>query len=175
MRGRGPATGALKAVLFDLDDTLLDSFDARVMALAKAFAHCGIKAIDPADFMHGLRGGQLRDALARVAPCPDDQDRLFRAYRHAYWTKPPGLIKLYAGVRDVLARFDISGLLLGVVTQKTREFDVDGHPAGAAMELREKQLDAARHMIAEIGNVLGTRGDARPNETQPEKPLDSGA
>ena len=52
----------LSTVLFDFDDTIVDSLQARVNALASVFNCAGIDA-DAEAFMHGLKGRQLKYAL----------------------------------------------------------------------------------------------------------------
>ena len=127
----------LSTVLFDLDDTLADSFDARVSALGKVFFEEGIGPPTAAEFLVGLHGRQLKEALAQIEADMGMKLDLFERYRQTYWTKEPGQIRLYPDIGTCLKRLRSRGVRLGIVTQKVREFEVDGHRTGAMEELRE--------------------------------------
>lgn len=123
-------------VLFDFDDTLVDSLEARVGALALAFNRVGIDA-DPETFMRGLKGRQLKDALDHLEALDGRPLGLFHKYRSAYWNKPPGSIKLFPQVAEMLKELYLRDIKLGIVTQKGRDFEIDCHRAGAWYELLE--------------------------------------
>ena len=55
-------------MIFDLDDTLIDSFDARRHALEKVFRLASIQAPSAHEFLTGLGGRQLFGALETLAP-----------------------------------------------------------------------------------------------------------
>ena len=83
-----------KAVIFDLDDTLIDSFDARRHALEKVFRLAGIQAPSAHEFLTGLGGRQLFGALETLAPgLHIGGTSLSEAYRDFYWSKEPGLLR----------------------------------------------------------------------------------
>ena len=130
-------SGAISTVLFDLDDTLLDSFAARVSALQDAFSLAGVDTHTGAELLKSSHGRQLDGVLADFKARNNIEVDLFGEYRRAYW-KLDGLITLYPGVRDLLQQLHAGGMKLGIVTQKGRDFALDGRQAGAAIELRNQ-------------------------------------
>ncbi len=127
----------LSTVLFDLDDTLLDSFDARVNALQKAFIRAGILRLKAEQFLRDLHGTQLKEALTQLETAQKTGPNLFEDYRRIYWTKEPGTLRLYPGIRPMLAELHRKGVKLGIVTQKGRSFEVEGRYVGVVQELEE--------------------------------------
>lgn len=127
----------LTTVLFDFDDTLVDSLRARVAALDQAFSGAEISHLSPVDFFRNLNGGQLETALARVEAETGVQRGLMERYRVAYWSKEPGMLTVYPGVRPLLQQLASRGVKLGVVTQKGRDIEVGGRRAGVVAEMEE--------------------------------------
>ena len=164
-------------VLFDFDDTLVDSRSARVAALGAAFSEFGIRRPTAHDFLFDIKGGQLEGALAELEAKEGRRLDLFGHYRQAYWSKKPGLIRLYPGVRQLLAGLRRRDISLGIVTQKARSFEIDGQRAGAQEELAELGLgdvfpivvgfeDVSNHKPHPESIRLALRGlKARPEET----------
>ena len=77
--GVGPDS-TIEVVLFDLDDTLVDSFEARRRALYSVFRVAGIESPGAEQFLRGLNGGQLVGALDLL----DTGARLDRALSDLY-------------------------------------------------------------------------------------------
>ncbi|MFH0768154.1 MAG: HAD-IA family hydrolase [Chloroflexota bacterium] len=127
----------LSTILFDLDDTLLDSFDARVEALEKVFVQANIHHPTAPQFLRDLHGTQLQEALGQLGAMQAVESNLFEDYRRTYWTKKPGRIALYLGIKPMLEELCSCGVKLGIVTQKVRLFEIDGHSAGTLRELDE--------------------------------------
>jgi pyrophosphatase PpaX len=156
--GRGHSQiGSLSAVLFDLDDTLLDSLEARVKALEAVLASAGIFQITARQFLQSLKGAQLKEALSQHEATKEVAADLFEDYRRAYWTKERSTIRLYPGVKSVLKELHSRGVKLGVVTQKGREFEVDGYPAGATNELEELGILHLFSVIVGFEDMLYTK------------------
>lgn len=130
----------VNTVLFDLDDTLLDSYHARIRALDKVLLPLSIPGLTATWFLQELKGGQLKDAFAALAATHNIRADLFTAYRRAYWLKKPDEIQLYPGVLNVLKKLKSAGLKLGIVTQKECIFEIDGQKVGAHFELLELGL-----------------------------------
>jgi HAD superfamily hydrolase (TIGR01509 family) len=129
----------VSTVLFDLDDTLLDSFEARLEAIVQCFEYAGIRHVTAAEFLHSLRlnGGQLEVAFNQLEAQEGRVLKLLEIYRDAYWAKQPDSINLYPGIRNLLQKLRDMGKVLGVVTQKTWSVDASGTWIGAARELNE--------------------------------------
>ncbi|UCH43535.1 MAG: HAD family hydrolase [Dehalococcoidales bacterium] len=126
-----------KAVIFDLDDTLLDSITARVISMQRVFDGVGISQLDAEPFIRNLQGTRLSAALAQLAEECGIEIDLFQDYRRTYWTKETGVLKLYPGVRSLLEELNRRGLKLGVVTTKTMATEFEGNIIGARKELQE--------------------------------------
>ena len=88
-----------RAVLFDLDDTLVDSFDARRRALDSVFRDAGIESPTAEQFLRRLNGAQLFGTLDLLTGGGRTKEKgLSDSYRDAYWTEATGLIGLYPGI-----------------------------------------------------------------------------
>ena len=156
--GRGHSQiGSLSAVLFDLDDTLLDSIEARVKALERILASAGIFQFTAKQFLQSLKGAQLKEALSQHEATKEVAADLFEDYRRAYWIKERGTIRLYPGVKSMLEELHSRGVKLGVVTQKGREFEVDGQRAGATKELEELGVLYLFSVIVGFEDMLYTK------------------
>lgn len=122
-------------LLFDLDDTLVDSLAARITALDCVFSANSISTITAEEFMHKLRGAQFEQALYRLEEQEGRDLDLFGSYRRSYWCNESRHISLYAGVKPVIERLNFLGVKLGVVTQKGWAFQMEGRQVGASQEL----------------------------------------
>ncbi len=167
----------LTTVLFDLDDTLLDSWRARVAALAEALDAAGIREPTAEHVFHSMRGRQLLGVIDELKAQTGVAYDLFTHYRRAYWLQGGDLVRLYPGVQRVLESLSGTGTKLGVVTQKERVFQVDSRRAGAHLELERTGIagligatvgyeDVTRHKPDPEGIHLAMeRLGARPGET----------
>jgi pyrophosphatase PpaX len=153
---------SLTAVLFDLDDTLLDSFDARFKTLQSVFRWANITVPTAEQFLRNLKGTLLKDELAKLEATLKIKNNLFEDYRRTYWTKRPGLIRLYPGVKSMLEELHSRGVKLGVVTQKVRLFNIDGHSAGASKELEELGIAGLFSVVVGFEDVSRYKPDPEP-------------
>ncbi|MGD1119550.1 MAG: HAD-IA family hydrolase [Dehalococcoidales bacterium] len=127
----------MNTVLFDLDDTLLDSFNARIRALESVFSQTKVSRIGAVEFLNSLRGSQLVESLERLAREQNIPDDLFICYRRAYWLEKPGRMRLYPGVKKMLNGLKSKGYKLGIVTNKGRCFEFEGQMVGCVNELED--------------------------------------
>jgi pyrophosphatase PpaX len=138
----------LKAVLFDLDDTLLNSMPAREAALRQVFQKIKLD-LDPGWFFDSLKGGSFHGALQQLEKQYNVKEDLFALYRHMYWFRADPRVKLYPGVRKMLGALKNRGLLLAIVTNKFRCIEFEGGIIGCALEIKEIGLD--KYFNAVIG------------------------
>ncbi len=153
------APASLSAILFDLDDTLLDSLDARIEALEYVFVQANVHHLTAKQFLRDLHGTQLIEALSQLGAAQKIETNLFENYRQVYWTKKPGRIALYPGVKPMLAELCSCGVKLGIVTQKVRLFEIDGHSAGALKELEELGISNLFSVIVGFEDVSHYKPD----------------
>ena len=150
-----------KAVIFDLDDTLLDSISARVISLQRVFTSASITEQDAERFLRDLQGTSLSAALAQLAKDLGIGVDLFLDYRRTYWTKEQGILKLYPGIKQMLNKLHKYGLKLGVVTTKVVNVEFEGNVIGARQELQELG-------IADLFSVLIGFEDVTLHKPHPE-------
>lgn len=105
----------MKAVLWDLDDTLLDTLDHRMRALAHAYTTCLGGSVDPVALWRSQHGRTLEDLGRRLLG--NDYLRFTGAYRDHYYASL-SRVRPYEGIPETLAWCRSSGLLLAVVTSK---------------------------------------------------------
>ena len=147
-------------MIFDLDDTLIDSFDAIRYALEKVFDFAGIQAPSAHEFLTGLGGRQLFGALETLAPgLHIGGTSLSEAYQDFYWSKEPGLISLFPGIRPLLLELHSSGCGLGVFTQKSRAVEIDGRRCGASYELDELGVASLFSVVVGFEDVARHKPD----------------
>lgn len=165
------------AVLWDLDDTLVDSMPARVQALSRVFRDVSIESVDPRGLLLSLEG-TLDESLRRLAVSLGRPADLYERFKSIYWTKAAGSLRLYPGVEAVLDELSQRGVLLAVVTQKARVLEVEGVAAGASVELEDLGLTSRFPVVIGINDVR----EAKPHpegilkalellDVQPERAL----
>lgn len=111
----------LKAVVFDLDGTLLDTIPDIAGALNLALDACGLPT-HPVRAFEAFVGGGIREAVRRAAPAWADAallDRVLEAYHREYVAHCTDQTDYYPGVRQMLSGLGGRGLALGVLSNKT--------------------------------------------------------
>lgn len=103
------------AVLWDLDDTLLNTLPGRMTALAHAYATVVGGKTDPMALWVSHRGGTLEDLGRRLVG--DDYQRFAAVYRDRYYTLERN-ISAFEGIEPVLKAFLEGEIPMAVVTSK---------------------------------------------------------
>jgi pyrophosphatase PpaX len=109
--------GGMRAVLFDLDGTLLDSFALITAAFREACRR--VLGREPTEREVMDRWGQPLQARFQ-ALAPDRVAELTRIYSACYDASFRTLARAFPGVEELLRRLRARGLGLGVVTSKRR-------------------------------------------------------
>lgn len=105
----------MKAILWDLDDTLLDTLAARMDALAHAYEECLGCRTDPIALWRSHRGGTLEDLGRRLVG--DEYTRFASVYRERYYSAAHQLAP-FSGIEEVLAALQRTEIPMCVVTSK---------------------------------------------------------
>ncbi len=151
--------GHLRAVLFDLDGTLIDSAGDLARAANAMRAVRELPPLPLAQYRpHGGSGarGMLREAF-NVAPGQERYDELKREFLDVYEGLMFDSTAPFAGVSAQLAGLESAGLAWGIVTNKAERFAL---PLAAALQLR-------------AGAVVG--GDTTPHTKPHPAPLHEAA
>jgi pyrophosphatase PpaX len=149
----------IKAVLFDLDDTLLDSLKARVKALEHVFADTGITNIKADEFLFNLQGNPFVTGLKELALARGIHDDLFVKYRRAYWFNSQDSLQLYPGVRRLLEKLKTKGFKLGIVTSKMHDTVFEGSRIGCALELEKMGIGDLFAVVIGLEDVQKPKPD----------------
>ncbi len=113
----------LKAVLFDLDGTLINSIDHIVACWQYAVRTCLGREISREEILPTL-GRALLECFEELAPGRGEELR--EAYRAYQQSTHNHMITLVPGTRETLERLRAAGLYLGVVTSKTLPVTMEG-------------------------------------------------
>lgn len=105
----------MNAILWDMDDTLLDTIEGRMIALAHAHETMLGQPTDPIALWRSHRGGSLEAMGQRLVG--DDWATFARVYRERYYSLARD-IRPYEGVEAVLTYFHAAEVPMGVVTSK---------------------------------------------------------
>ena len=152
----------ITTVLFDWDDTLLDSYQARIGAVQAAFDAQGISAPKAVDFVRDMQGSELGRAFERLQAQRGSGVDLLAIYRRYYWQHDSSSIRLFPRVRDLLDHLHTSNLRMGLVTQKARDFQIDGRRAGAALETQQMGVQHMLGVIVGSDDVTNPKPDPEP-------------
>jgi len=117
---------AYKAVLFDLDGTLLDTIDDLAEAMNQALAACGYPAHTAEECKYFVGDGVANFAL-RAMPAERRSDpaavaRVRQLYRSAYSKNWADRTRPYEGVPQLLDELDARGVAAAVCSNKPDDF-----------------------------------------------------
>jgi pyrophosphatase PpaX len=148
-----PVESGIQTVLFDLDDTLLDSLHARVKALEQAFKDNGITGVSAREFIFSLQGSPFVIALKELAQARDIHEDLFVKYRRAYWFNSQDSLQLFPGVKEMLEKLKEGGRRLGIVTSKMHDTMFEGKRIGCAVELEKMGIGGLFDAVVGLEDV----------------------
>lgn len=112
-----PLEPPLRAVIFDLDGTLVDSVELIIASFEYATQKVLGKSL-PREIMIANVGKPLREQMEII-----DRDRaedLVAAYREFNHREHDRMLRLYSGVTSLLERLQRAGIRVGLVTSKSR-------------------------------------------------------
>ncbi len=112
-----------KAILFDLDGTLIDTTPLIIESFKHTVAQHLQRELDPAEAI-AFFGKPLRDAMEYLAP--DKIDELTTSYREFNHKNHDQLARSFAGVAETILRLHNAGMQLAIVTSKKREMALRG-------------------------------------------------
>jgi phosphoglycolate phosphatase len=144
-----------KAVIFDLDGTLIDSAPDIAAALNVALSQASIAPLD-LDTVKSMTGGGacmlVERAVARSGK-PADVEKLLTVFLQAYGKHPSKRTKVYPGVRQALGALQADGVRLAVCTNKPHDLTL------AILA----NLDLAHHFEVIVGATPGLRPKPAPD------------
>jgi len=118
-----PISGRFDTVIYDLDGTLIDSAKDMQVAVSRVLADHGLPAVTEDDVRNYMGQGSkvtMNRAFSKYGKTLDDSQlsAVTREFVRYYEADPVSNTTAFAGVSDVVARFDRLGLRQGVCTNK---------------------------------------------------------
>lgn len=144
-------------ILFDHDETLLSTFEARVVALEAATREVTGRSVDAAAYFDASQGNSL-DQMSDDLTGGDAAltATLIETYREHYYRSNLTGLRVFDGIAQTLQTLAAHSIGLGVVTSKLA--------SGAREELQSCGLVAHFGCIVGAENVTRPKPDAEPLE-----------
>ena len=114
------ASAQVKAVLFDLDGTLLDTYQLILSSMRYTIQTVLGQDLPDERLMEKV-GQPLVTQLADFADDPEMVEKLVSVYREHNEKHHDSVVRAFAGMRETLEALKGAGLVLGVVTSKRHE------------------------------------------------------
>lgn len=111
----------IKAIVFDLDGTLLDTVPDIAAALNRALSACGLPTHSQKT-VETFLGGGIRDAVMKATPNGTDESTIQHVldlYRDDYIAHCTEQTMLYEEVAEVVDTFAAQGMRLAILSNKT--------------------------------------------------------
>jgi len=142
-----------RAVLFDLDGTLIDSIRLILDSYHHTLAVHGLPAETDDHWLAGL-GTPLWAQFAAYVHTPELMDAMVLTYREYNIAHHDTRVTVYPGVLDMIGAIRRAGITMGLVTSKTR--------VGAQRGLRLVGLDADMAVVVGADDVQRHKPDPAP-------------
>ena len=119
----GKITTKYKGVLFDLDGTLVDTLPDILAALNQVMVGEGLRVVHEEEGKAFIGGGAynlIEQAFSAIGVDQDNQriENAFQQFLISYEKDPTSRSKFYPGVKDFLRTLQLSGIKMGVCTNK---------------------------------------------------------
>ena len=125
----------VRTVLFDFDDTLVNTYPGRIAAVGRSFAEAGVVSPTAEEFGNRFNGLMFNGPFADIELAHGRELGLLMRYRRAYAVHEASNAPAFPGVEEVLGALRASGRRLGVVTSKPKVFEVEGAQSDALHQL----------------------------------------
>lgn len=142
-----------RAILFDLDGTLIDSIGLILSSYHHTLETHGFPPVSDAEWLAGV-GTPLRVQLSRWANSPEEMDRLVETYRNHNLANHDAMVRPYPGIASLVTRIRAAGYRTGIVTSKNQE--------GTRRGLRLAGLEAQMEVLVCADSVTNPKPHPEP-------------
>jgi HAD superfamily hydrolase (TIGR01509 family) len=111
---------AVSLVMFDLDGTLVDAYDAVHMSLNEAFSQHQYPQISHEEIKRNVGWGETH--LVRQFVKPEDLNAVLNTYRAHHRSVLPGRVRFLPGVEQLLSYLKSKDILVALATNRPRPF-----------------------------------------------------
>ena len=131
----------MKAILFDLDGTILDTRDVILHSMQSAYTTVlGAETLPPDEDLLSMVGIPLREQMQRISP--QNSKALFEAYLEENRRVQDSMLKGFSGTPEALSMLKDRGFRMAIVTSKRNAPAVHGLEHQGLMEYFEFVLGA---------------------------------